>query len=131
MDWHRIGRNNKILLSQGDELEIRFVCRISFHQELQMLCSEVSFARYQADFDNRTWQLTRRVLGSGSFAAVLLATNQNHTKQAACKVISKTWARQNSERDIWLREVEILKRVSHVSLPSTNQAMELAKLMSR
>ena len=101
------------LLGHGDRIEIPEVCRYVFQQRLTFAIQE---SEYLEDLSKslsiyaRGWVLSRRVLGTGGNAFVLMASNE--TAQTACKV-------QPRKRDVQKRlqcscEIEILRQVSHV-----------------
>jgi serine/threonine protein kinase len=63
----------------------------------------------EAHFNER--YLLGRVLGSGSFSTVRLAVDRFTGKEWACKIVT-----EQAERELLLREVEILKQLDHPNL---------------
>ncbi|CCG81063.1 Meiosis-specific serine/threonine-protein kinase mek1 [Taphrina deformans PYCC 5710] len=102
---------------------IKRVCLITFKQELRFSPDEERFKCYLMDFANRDWHLTRRILGSGSFASVFLARGKVPTDQVACKVVDLVHSRKLQAQEVWMREVEILRRVSHPNITQARQIL--------
>lgn len=107
--WSKVGKGKTVLLSNGDELEIRRVATFTFKQRLCQ--NELSFAF--DDFPSRLWKLSNRQLGAGSFGTIVMAYTKDNA-QAACKLLKKH--DRPSDND-WQREFEVLRRVSHVRPP--------------
>lgn len=102
-----------MLLSDGDDIEIRHVATFSFKQHYRHRSTVSQLLRdAQADFSSETWTLSNRLIGSGSFGHVLMAHNRRTGQQACCKIVKRTTYPQ--QLLALEREVEVLQGLSHV-----------------
>lgn len=119
---HKLARHKRVLVSDGDSIELPSVCVLTFKQPLRVSPSVEELAQFRTDFGSGTWRLSNRVLGAGTFATVLMATNrQDIAQQMACKIINR--ARADSMGNVkgsWVREIEVLQLVSHVGFPAAS-----------
>lgn len=113
-----IGRDKRVLLSDGDELEVRHACSFTVHQRGQKIMETHELVDAVLDEDRRDiepYEISSRALGHGTFGRVLLATERGAGgRQVACKVID---TKGNSLRMVKAKtEVAILQRLRHVCL---------------
>ncbi|KAK7206047.1 kinase-like domain-containing protein [Myxozyma melibiosi] len=111
-----IGHDRRILLSDGDELEIRHACSFEFHQQR---AGPWTAGDPTLDEDRphiKDYEISSRALGHGTFGRVLLATERKSGRQVACKIID---TRGNSIRMIKAKtEIAILQRLRHPNVVS-------------
>ncbi|KAK9458955.1 kinase-like domain-containing protein [Lipomyces oligophaga] len=107
-----IGTNKRVLLTDGDEIEIRHVCSFTFHQRSASRNLDSALIK---DFQHiPKYKLTRRTIGQGSFGQVLLAENRATGRQVACKIMDSG---SNSQRMFKAKtEIALLQRLSHPNI---------------
>lgn len=117
-----IVKGQDVLLSDGDSIEIPNVCIVTFKQTMRGVQLSEEVQRARREFALGEWQLSNRLLGSGSFATVLMAVSKKDiAKQIACKIIDRARIeRLAAPTGSWHREVEVLRLISHVCMPTLN-----------
>ncbi|KAJ8102134.1 kinase-like domain-containing protein [Lipomyces tetrasporus] len=111
-----IGKGQRVLLSDGDLIEIRHACAFTFHQS-----NEKVFYDSVLETDRLVmtdYEISQRVIGKGTFGRVFLATNKKTSRQLACKVIETggSVSRMAKART----EVAILERLCHPNVVSVH-----------
>ncbi|ORY87841.1 kinase-like domain-containing protein [Protomyces lactucae-debilis] len=113
-----VGKDCCVLLSDGDDIEIRHVATFTFKQHYQYPeAAAILLKDIRDDYKSDTWLLSNRLIGSGSFGHVLMAHNLKTGKQACCKIIKQS-TRPQQLRAL-KREVEVLQGLSHPNVIMT------------
>lgn len=106
-----VGRNNAVLLTNEDSLQIKNVAVFTFHQAESAQPFDSTIMTDCEWFKGR-FTLTKRLLGNGSYGKVYMTMDKKSGKQAACKIVEK---RKPSRVSI-SREIELLTHLSHPNI---------------
>ncbi|KFY33520.1 hypothetical protein V494_07556 [Pseudogymnoascus sp. VKM F-4513 (FW-928)] len=130
---------NPFLLSDGDKIAVKPGFSFNFRQHIERQTEEINLSQLEetASFARR-YSITDRLLGSGIYGKVYLATEVATKRQLACKVVNlrpvvptssedgQANASQGQtmrrERQRLMREVEILTMVNHPNIVSMKKA---------
>lgn len=128
LNGRRIGRGTSVLLSDGDRIDIRNAACFRFSQPVRNAEDPDVVAEEQGEGEKRAfrgeYELSGRILGAGGYGRVYMAWDVKTHRQVACKVMElrpdakkaggkrKNWARL---REMYMREIEVLRSLSHVS----------------
>ncbi|KAK9370174.1 kinase-like domain-containing protein [Lipomyces kononenkoae] len=111
-----IGKGQRVLLSDGDLIEIRHACSFTFLQGNEKVIYD---AVLEADREVMTnYDISQRVIGKGTFGRVYLAIDKRSSRQLACKVIETggSVSRMSKART----EVAILESLCHPNVVSVH-----------
>lgn len=121
-----IGKGISVLLTRGDTIEIRHAASFVFHQvpsESVLDLDDPGTEKEKSLFAS-SYELSSRILGAGGYGRVYMAWDVKTHRQVACKIMElrdleggrngnrKNWKRM---KEMYMREVEILGTLSHVS----------------
>ncbi|KAN0060326.1 hypothetical protein ACQY0O_007655 [Thecaphora frezii] len=95
----RLGTTS-VLLSEGDRLEVP-------GSQTGFLFGQLTFGDYE---------VSNRILGTGSFGKVYLAYDRRFSRQVACKVQSKAMGKEGASGMDLKWEISVLQRVSHPNI---------------
>ncbi|KAK9326397.1 kinase-like domain-containing protein [Lipomyces orientalis] len=111
-----IGKGQRLLLSDGDLIEIRHACAFTFHQSNEKMFYDSVLETDRVMMTD--YEISQRVIGKGTFGRVFLAANKKTSKQLACKVIETggSVSRMAKART----EVAILERLCHPNVVSVH-----------
>ncbi|BFZ59362.1 Death-associated protein kinase 1 [Saitoella coloradoensis] len=107
----KLGKDQCALLTDGDELEVRHAATFKFNQKMHYEKKLGKIVEADARGFESEWKLTERLLGTGGFAKIYMATSTTTHRQYACKVMDLTHARQKGIK--YIQEIEILSSLSH------------------
>ncbi|ODQ54523.1 Pkinase-domain-containing protein [Saitoella complicata NRRL Y-17804] len=108
---HKLGKDQCALLTDGDELEVRHAATFKFNQKMHYENKLGKIVEADARGFESEWKLTKRLLGTGGFAKIYMATSTTTHRQYACKVMDLTHARQKGIK--YIQEIEILSSLCH------------------
>lgn len=128
-----IGKCVSVLLNHGDRVEICPGFGFTFRQvptEGAEGVDDLGVEGEEALFEG-SYKLSKRILGEGGYGRVYMAWDVKTHRQVACKIMvlrddgghgggKKNWKRM---KEMYMREVEILKTLNHVSLMSVSRAV--------
>ncbi|KAK9467408.1 kinase-like domain-containing protein [Lipomyces arxii] len=106
-----IGTGNRVLLTDGDLIEIRHACSFMFYQT-NLTANVPIDSILEADravMEN--YNISQRIIGRGTFGKVFLAVDKKTQKQLACKVIETGGSKSRMTKA--RTEVAILERLCH------------------
>ncbi|KAA8910900.1 kinase-like domain-containing protein [Sphaerosporella brunnea] len=115
---HSIPPDTSVLLSHGDRIDVNMAASFVFLSSMVPEALDEQSLSDGALFED-AYQLTNRLLGSGTFGRVLVANEKETGLQVACKIIDLARYRERLKREIWevaLREVMILSGLSHPNI---------------
>lgn len=121
-----VGKGVSVLLTHGDRIEIRHAASFAFHQVADgdvLGFDDPGTEKEKALFAN-SYELSSRILGAGGYGRVYMAWDVRTHRQVACKIMElrdpdgghvgnrRNWKRM---KEMYMREVEILGTLNHVS----------------
>ncbi|OMH84974.1 Meiosis-specific serine/threonine-protein kinase mek1 [Zancudomyces culisetae] len=124
----KIGKNNKVILTHGDTLEIKKGNYITFLLKSKYL-KKKSEQDKQLDISSM-YQITDTELGSGTFAKVKLAIRKDTQEQVAVKIMDK--ANNRNPGSIgggtnYIDEVNLLRAFDHPNIVRVFDVLETEK----
>ncbi|PVU92725.1 hypothetical protein BB561_003645 [Smittium simulii] len=123
----KIGRGNKVILSHGDTLEIKKGNYITFLLKNRILRKHDN--ENQLDVSN-IYQITDKVLGSGTFAKVKLAIRKDTNEQVAVKIMDKVSLKNPGSiggGTNYIDEINLLRAFDHPNIVRVFEVQETEK----
>ena len=118
--WHngtQMGKGVTTILNDGDIIKIQMAALITFKGVQDEIIS-----LGEANLALEDWEITSKLLGSGSFGSVFVSKKANCSKLFAVKIIQNNRSSYFAENDSKTHESELLSKIKHVciALPITS-----------
>ncbi|KAJ1673647.1 hypothetical protein EV182_004830, partial [Spiromyces aspiralis] len=112
---HKIGKGNSVILSHGDTLEIK---KGHYFTYLQTVATSNENGQSKELHIHSKYQITDKILGSGTFAQVRLAIRKDTKEQLAVKIMEKrnfsTIGSLGGGAN-YIHEINLLRAIDHAS----------------
>ncbi|OLL26992.1 Meiosis-specific serine/threonine-protein kinase mek1 [Neolecta irregularis DAH-3] len=109
-----IGKGRSLLLNDGDKIEIRHASTFIFNQTLRKQKNVKDILGEDKQFIDQHYNMTSRLLGSGGFGKLYMATSCSTGAQVACKIMKREKMIEKGAQ--YAQEVDILKKLSHANV---------------
>lgn len=106
---NKLGRGKIAILNDDDVIEIQMAAKITF----KAIADHASSIN-EVDQLLEDWEITNKLIGSGSFGSVFLARKTNSSQLFAVKIIQKNYSSYFSGGYLTSHESELLARIKHV-----------------
>ncbi|KAK9449694.1 kinase-like domain-containing protein [Limtongia smithiae] len=117
-----IGRDRRVLLCDGDRIDIRHACSFTFCQSYGKPSLAFLMDEKEKVCKNR-FDILPRTIGHGSFGRVYLAWDKSRGRQVACKVIETGGAPRRIAKA--KTEITILRKLCHPNVVTIHDAVPL------
>ncbi|KAJ1921558.1 hypothetical protein H4219_000595 [Mycoemilia scoparia] len=126
LNGQKIGKGNTVMLTHGDTLEIK---KGHYFTYLQTVTTSSNSQSKELDLDSK-YQITDKILGSGTFAEVRLVLRKDTKEQLAVKIMEKrnfSTAGAVGGGTNYIQEINLLRAIDHANIVRVYDVFETEK----